>query len=824
MLWIALAAIVAISALLLLGRARGAAVRVAALALILLALANPSFTREDREPLSSVAAVVIDKSPSQNFGTRNQETAKAQEALVDTLKKIKGLEVRVVEAGQADGETDGTKLFGALSSALSDVPVDRVAGAFLITDGRVHDIPANAAALGFQAPVHALVTGRKDERDRRIAISAAPRFGIVGQPQTITYRLDDQGVTGQRAKIVVRRDGEVVSERTMQSGQTANVEIDIKHAGPNIVEIEASPLENELTLVNNRAVVSIDGVRDKLRVLLVSGEPHSGERTWRNLLKSDASVDLVHFTILRPPEKQDGTPINELSLIAFPTRELFQQKINEFHLIIFDRYARQGVLPIAYFDNIARYVRAGGAVLVSAGPDYASTTSIWRTPLDTVLPAEPVGVTEKPFYAHLSDAGKRHPVTRGLEGSANEPPRWSRFFRTVDTRNAITPPVMTGADGKPLLLLSRFGEGRVALLLSDHIWLWARGFEGGGPHLDLLRRTSHWLMKQPDLDEEALRLQIQGKDLVVLRQTMADNVPPVTVTSPSGATKRTHADRKRPRHLALHPSRQRTRPLAGDRRHAESPDQCRADQSEGIFRSHLHDRDAEAAGAGDRRRRAARGRRRQHRSAPCGAGARLRHLPRRWLDGRQDARRQRRQGRRRAADVRRPDRAAAAARCVCSDVDARGALSYVDGRLVGYAALSARTPSGKRIGQSGPFLDVHSRFARNKARVEARLDRVLVHAGADEDDLLSAIAIEFVPVLLQRLPPERIVRPAVGRHIGPPKPETFGSDDRAGLTQFTQPLRTRSDPEMSLRADNAGPSLPAGTDGISSGSNGRRAR
>ena len=539
-LWIALAAIVVIAGLLLLGRSRGAAVRVAALALILLALANPSFTREEREPLSSVAAVVVDKSPSQGFGERTRETEQAQEALVNSLKQIKGLEVRVVEAGQADGETDGTKLFGALSSALSDVPTDRVAGAFLITDGRVHDIPANAAALGFTAPVHALITGRKDERDRRIAISAAPRFGIVGQTQTITYRLDDQGVSGERAKVVVRRDGEVINERTLLSGQTANIDIDIKHAGPNIVEIEASPLENELTLVNNRAVVAIDGVRDKLRVLLVSGEPHAGERTWRNLLKSDASVDLVHFTILRPPEKQDGTPINELSLIAFPTRELFQQdqgRLDDFHLIIFDRYARQGVLPIPYFDNIARYVRAGGAVLVSAGPDYASTTSIWRTPLDSVLPAEPVGVTEKPFYAHLSDAGKRHPVTRGLEGSASEPPHWARFFRTVETRNAISPPVMTGADGKPLLLLSRYGEGRVALLLSDHIWLWARGYEGGGPHLDLLRRMSHWLMKQPDLDEEALRLQTQGKDLAVLRQTMSDSVTPVTVTSPSGKTR-----------------------------------------------------------------------------------------------------------------------------------------------------------------------------------------------------------------------------------------------------------------------------------------------
>ena len=279
-------------------------------------------------------------------------------------------------------------------------------------------------------------------------------------------------------------------------------------------------------------------MRDKLRVLLVSGEPHAGERTWRNLLKSDASVDLVHFTILRPPEKQDGTPINELSLIAFPTRELFQQKIGEFQLIIFDRYARQGVLPIIYFDNITRYVRDGGAVLVAAGPDYASQTSLWRTPLDAILPAEPDGnVTDQAFRPSLTELGRRHPVTRGLDGAASNPPNWSEWFRVVDTRNATGTTVMQGPDAKPLLVLSREGEGRVALLLSDHIWLWARGFEGGGPHLDLLRRLSHWLMKEPDLEEEALRLTMSGRNLVVRRQTMADSVADVTLTSPSGASR-----------------------------------------------------------------------------------------------------------------------------------------------------------------------------------------------------------------------------------------------------------------------------------------------
>ena len=383
--WAAFAVAALISIALLLARSRGAPLRALALALMVLTLANPSLTREDRDPIPSVAAVIVDKSPSQSFGDRAQQTEATRAALVERLKRIPGLEVRVAEAGAADGETDGTKLFAALSSTLADVPPDRVAGAVLITDGRVHDVPADASTLGFSAPLHALITGHKDEIDRRVVLTQTPRFGIVGQSQTVGFRVEDQGAKIGAVEVTVRRDGEVLSKRVVTVHTDIKFNVPIPHAGPNIVEIEASPLEGELTPVNNRAVVSIDGVRDKLRVLLVSGEPHAGERTWRNLLKSDASVDLVHFTILRPPEKQDGTPINELSLIAFPTRELFQQKINEFQLIIFDRYARQGVLPIIYFDNIARYVRGGGAVLVAAGPDYASQTSIWRTPLDDEL-------------------------------------------------------------------------------------------------------------------------------------------------------------------------------------------------------------------------------------------------------------------------------------------------------------------------------------------------------------------------------------------------------------------------------------------------------
>ncbi|MEJ2625722.1 MAG: hypothetical protein P8Z80_14620 [Pseudolabrys sp.] len=502
--WAAFAAAIVISALLLLTRGRGAVVRAIAMGLMILALANPSFTREDRQPIPSVAAVIVDKSPSQGFGDRQTQTAEAVAAITKELKRIPGLDVRVANAAEATGNNDGTRLFSALSATLADVPPDRVAGAILITDGRVHDVPANAKALGFNAPVQALITGHADEIDRRVVLTETPRFGIVGQKQTIGFRIEDHGAKVGAAEVTVRRDGQVLEKRIVTVHTDEKVEVPIPHAGPNIVEIEAAPLDHELTHVNNRAVVSIDGVRDKLRVLLVSGEPSPGERTWRNLLKSDASVDLVHFTILRPPEKQDGTPINELSLIAFPTRELFQQKISQFQLIIFDRYSRQGVLPTLYFDNIARYVRNGGALLVAAGPD--------------------------------SKLGDRHPVTRGLSGAQTNPPHWSQWFRVIDTRRNTGTVLMQGPDRKPLLELAREGKGRVAMLLSDQIWLWARGYEGGGPQLDLLRRLSHWLMKQPDLEEEALRLTVQGHNLIIHRQTMADGVSPVTLTSPTGKT------------------------------------------------------------------------------------------------------------------------------------------------------------------------------------------------------------------------------------------------------------------------------------------------
>ncbi|TYC55837.1 hypothetical protein FMN50_12490 [Rhodobacterales bacterium] len=516
---------------------RGWLLRSLTMALLLLALANPAVEREDREPLSSVVALVIDKSQSQRLADRQSTTDEVARTVEERVGSLEGVDLRVMESRNS-GSGDGTQIFQTLSNGLADVPPERVGGAIIVTDGQIHDVPANAGALGFDAPVHGLITGTADERDRRIVLDKAPRFGLVGSEQTVSLTVVDQGQgtgPGDQVDVTVKRDGDVITRQRARTGEKLDIPVGIAHGGDNIFEFEAAPLDGELTQLNNRAVVTIDGIRENLRVLLVSGSPHAGERTWRNLLKSDASVDLVHFTILRPPEKQDGTPINQLSLIAFPTRELFSVKIDEFDLIIFDRYVRRGVLPMLYFDNIARYVRDGGAMLLAGGPDYAEGGSLYRTPLAPILPARPTGtILEEPYHAKLAELGKRHPVTRGLPGAEQDPPAWSRWFRAVDTELDKGQELMTGPSDTPLLVLNREGEGRVAMLLSDHVWLWARGYEGGGPHVPLLRRLGHWLMQEPDLEEEALNVSLRGTELLIERQTLGDSVGEVTVTSPSG--------------------------------------------------------------------------------------------------------------------------------------------------------------------------------------------------------------------------------------------------------------------------------------------------
>lgn len=505
-------------------------------AVVLVALANPALQEEDRTALSDIVLLVVDESASQGLSDRAAQTAAAVAAVEAEVAALPNTELRVVRLGDG-AENAGTLAMTALAEALAAEPRARVAGAILISDGQVHDL---ALAPSMPAPLHVLLTGRATDWDRRLIVKNAPAFAILGEEVVLTLKIEDQGqvpigVQGE-ADLTIAVDDAPPQTYTVPVGEDLELPVTLPHGGINVLQFSVAGAEGELTDRNNAAVVQINGVRDRLRVLLVSGEPHAGERVWRNLLKSDASVDLVHFTILRPPEKQDGIPVSELSLIAFPTRELFIEKINEFDLIIFDRYRMRGILPLSYLENVAQYVRDGGTVLVAAGPEFGAVDSLWRSPLSEVLPVEPTSrVISGGFRPALTDIGRKHPVTEGLEALAPEG-GWGRWFRLMDVIKLRGQTVMSGPGDRPLLVLDRVGEGRVAVMTSDQAWLWGRGYEGGGPQLELLRRLAHWMLKEPELEEEALTAEAKGDVLTITRRSIAEAPPgDVTITGPDGA-------------------------------------------------------------------------------------------------------------------------------------------------------------------------------------------------------------------------------------------------------------------------------------------------
>ncbi len=573
---------VAVVGLALLRRARGAWLRAAAFAVLLAWLAGPRLVQEVRDALPDIGLLVVDRTASMGIDGRLGTVEEAARGLQAQAAKLAGLELRTVVV--PEGGRDGTRLFAAVDRALADIPRNRLAGIVALSDGQVHDAPATDAGFA-PAPLHLLLPAAGAQTDRRLRVVAAPSYGVVGRDVAIRVVVEDLGVAdngrGGTARLTVRRDGEAPVERTVPVGVEQDVAVPIAQPGPTVVELSVAHRAGEISDLNNRVVVPINGVRDRLRVLLVSGEPNQGERVWRRLLKADPSVDLVHFTILRPPEKDDMTPLGELALIAFPTRELFVQKIAQFDLIILDRFQNRGILPMPYLRNIADYVRGGGGLLLSVGPEFVGADSLSDTPLAEVLPARapdtgPDGIVEGSFRPRVTALGERHPVTEGLPGAnvaagagagagagaagggagagtgagrggtagagqggaaGGQEAAWGPWYRAITPQDPRGQVLMSGPDNLPLLLLDRVEQGRAAMLMSDQIWLWARGHDGGGPQAELLRRLAHWLMKEPGLEEEALEARIEAGRLTVERRSLAEApAGPVTVTAPDGTT------------------------------------------------------------------------------------------------------------------------------------------------------------------------------------------------------------------------------------------------------------------------------------------------
>jgi hypothetical protein len=479
-----------------------------ALGVVLFGLCGPSNVQEVRSPLKDVVAILIDRSESMQLSGRAGGVDSALKGLQQSLGAYPNLEIRVATLKD---NASGTALAASLDQVFADVPNERIAGAILLSDGRFSD-GSDGSDAARPYPLHQILIGAAQEQDRVLTVRGAPKQTPIGEVARVIVRVDDQTKT---AALTVRVGDDAPRTMNVPTGEDINIEIPVVQPGSIPIGIEATSVEGEISTANNGAAITLTGVRDRLRVLLVTGEPYAGSRAWRNLLKSDPSVDLVQFTILRSPEEQDFTPTQDLSLIPFPTRELFLDKIDSFDLVVFDRFKRLSVLPDAYLDSVTNWVEGGGAFLMLAGPSEGQNEGVQATPLGRILPIIASGTPiEAPFRPVLTPRGLQHPVSSGLVEPAKT---WGQWLRVQPSK--ATGDVLLEGAGQPLLVLGQAGQGRVAAVMSDQAWLWRRGYDGGGPFDELFRKTAHWLMKEADLEADRLSLSSLPGQLVIARRS-----------------------------------------------------------------------------------------------------------------------------------------------------------------------------------------------------------------------------------------------------------------------------------------------------------------
>jgi hypothetical protein len=505
-------------------RARGGIFRLAGFLFLLAVLSGPHWTKTTSTPLPDIALVLVDHSQSMDIGTRNAMALRALAALRASAGTTR---LNIVDIPPSD--SGGTSFQPALRQALAGIPQNQLAGIIAITDGEI----AGATSLPHNPPFTALLTAKSEETDRELHLNDAPSFGLVGQNQTLKLTVIDHGVndSGATAEITISEDGSPIAQQQAVIGKLQCVSLPIRHAGPTVITASVAPLPGEISQINNQAAFTLTGIHKRLNVLLISGSPDQGERAWRLLLKSDPAVQLVHFTILRTPDELLDAEPQDIALVPFPVRELFETDIGKFDLIILDQFNASGLLPADYLANIATYVQNGGALLTEVGPEFSGPDSLAFSPLAPVLPAIPAspGTVTKSFSPAVTPLGARHPVTAPF-GMALSP--WYRMEAATPTQGNV---LMTGADNLPLLVLADAGKGRTGILLSDQFWLWTRGGSHDGPALPLLRRIVHWLLREPALETESFTASVTNNRLIINRQTLSSNAPgAATVTAPDG--------------------------------------------------------------------------------------------------------------------------------------------------------------------------------------------------------------------------------------------------------------------------------------------------
>ena len=458
---------------------------------------------------------------------------------------------------------DGTRPAEGAASTLSSV-VDAVAGTevahvptggvVIVSDGAdtsglspalTADLRQRVASLGGQtpAPLHTVVVGADSNfRDVVLERAIADEFAFVRNPMKIEVVLRQRGFIGQVVPLTLSEDGAVVARTEVTlagDGEEVRAQFELtpQRAGKRLYTVQAPVLDGEAIAENNRLDFTVKLIRDRIRVLQVAGRPSWDERFVRRLLKENPSVDLISFFILRSTTDISGANNNELSLIPFPTKELFTEQLHTFDVVIFQDFNYRPYQMDPYLKNVADYVKQGGGFLMIGGELTFSEGDYQGTPLAEVLPVRMRAgrghLDVEPFTPVVTEAGQNHPITdvgvgglggRGVDGgpgfSALPPLSGVNLMAGLEPGAValLTHPFANADDGapQPVIAARDVDKGRSVAVMTDSLWHWALPQLGSGgsggvdAHRKLIANTLRWLIRDPELSHVKLVLATEG--------------------------------------------------------------------------------------------------------------------------------------------------------------------------------------------------------------------------------------------------------------------------------------------------------------------------
>ena len=551
--------------------------RFGAYALVLMMVLNPALLIQKVMMILPQLAVLVDTSGSMGLSVSGEPTRlqgvvdylhDEQRSALDKLAEryeiglyqfddtVRMLPREDLPQVQTGGQR--TDLIGAVTQVLDDNRSTPPVGVLLLSDGVHH---GSDTGLGYLrragVPVVAVGVGDLDAyRDIRVVDVQAPSLTFLHYPADVSATIEVWGYAGETLAVVLQRDGRVVATQRMLVDADATEQRMIFPLEPDTIgefayTISIAPRLGESLTDNNRVDFPLSVVRDKIRVLLVCGSPTWNYRFLRQALKLDPSIDLLSFVILRTANDVVNVPESQLSLIPFPTERLFTRELRNFDLIIFENFDSRRYFPVTYLQNVARYVRQGGAFAMVGGPLAFSQGGYLGTPIEAILPVsllrERRDYQQATHQLALTDEGRSHPITR-LSSDDQENERIWESMPELDGLNRVGEPkpdatvlAVTGESsengaGVPLLAMQPVGDGRTLALMTDYAWKWnfqlAGRMDSNQYYLQFIRQMVRWLIHDPVLNQVRSMADAQefpvGSEVSGLFQVLQDDYRPAT--------------------------------------------------------------------------------------------------------------------------------------------------------------------------------------------------------------------------------------------------------------------------------------------------------